>query len=157
MAIADLQDLTFRLERAGGGLVDPIRFARIGTGIMEGRANMFGYATGKVALLSKHEDFLRTLFTDVLQEDSLSTVFLIGRADRKNRSGKESVNQKVSDDRAWGAESFLRARFALNGVDTTGRISNRGNSDKSAIAANNASQSDNERERSVVVIFTFSP
>ena len=116
MAIASLQDLTFRLNRAGGGLVNPIVFSRIGTGMMEGRANMFGYKTGKVDLLDKHQDFLHTLFTNVLQEDSLSTVRFLGRADRKNRSGNAAVNQKVSDDRAQRAENFMRTETGLQSV-----------------------------------------
>src|SRR5262245_7885517 len=157
MAIPALQDLTFRLNRAGGGLVNPIVFSRIGVGMMEGRANMFGYKTGKVDLLDKHQDFLHTLFTNVLNEDSLSTVRFIGRADRKNRSGNVAVNQKISDDRALRAENFMRIEFVQNGVDTRGRISSRGNSDKHAIALKNAPQSDNEHERAVLVVFTFSP
>src|SRR5262249_53004062 len=107
MAVPNLQELTFRLNRAGGGLVNPIVFTRNGDGMIEGLANMFGYKPGKVDLLDKHQDFLHTLFTNVLNEDSLSTVRFIGRADRKNRSGNVAVNQKISDDRALRAENFM--------------------------------------------------
>jgi hypothetical protein len=157
MAIPNLQDLHFRLSRAGGDLVKPILFTRIGTGVIEGIANMFGYKTGKTDLLDKHKDFLHTLFTDVLKQDELSTVRFIGRADRRNRSGKDSVNQKVSDDRARNAENHLRVEFVINEIDSFGRISNIGNSDKLAIARGDAAQSDDEHERAVLVIFTFSP
>ena len=117
-------------------------------------AEMHSFEFAKTHLQVDHIRFLGRLYRKVLKGDSSLVVNLIGKADRKNRSGDDSVNIRISSQRADSAANRLRALFAMDGLDSQGRINTLGLGDLDAVNRGDATQAENARQRAVQVFVT---
>jgi outer membrane protein OmpA-like peptidoglycan-associated protein len=144
-------ELETRLERDGKPDVKVLLLLRNPNGSVEGVGTMFNYDLNQVQLRDTHRSFLGTVFFKILKENPASSVVLVGKADRKNRSGSDAVNQRVSDQRAQLAAAFLKKLFHDSKLDATRRIAVRGDSDQQAVRLGDADQSENRFQRAVTV------
>src|SRR5262249_21268456 len=115
------------------------------------QAFLYNYALNETVPGPDHHAFLRNLFEHVLEVEADSRVLLLGKSDRKNRSGDPRVNLRVSKERAEQAAGDLKYYFHKKGIDSTGRIGTIALSDADAVAHGDAAQSENTHERAVEV------